>query len=122
MLVLLIDCLFLRLFIFVPSLFRINKYNVIFFQSSPPESQRHDPMVAMVCPSKQGDPVDRLFHNQYLSSSGKWATDFDHKATCTTDKVEILEYCKKVSDICWGFFLVSSLSALRLGCPPLFTV
>ena len=55
-------------------------------------------MVAMVCPSKQGDPVDRLFHNQYLSSSGKWATDFDHKATCTTDKVEILEYCKKVSD------------------------
>ena len=54
-------------------------------------------MVAMVCPSKQGDPVERLFHNQYLSSSGKWATDFDHKATCTTDKVEILEYCKKVS-------------------------
>ena len=96
--VLLIDYLFLRLFIFVPSLFGINKYNVIYFQSSPPESQRHDPMVAMVCPSKQGDPVDRLFHNQYLSSSGKWATDFDHKATCTTDKVEILEYCKKVSD------------------------
>ena len=56
-------------------------------------------MVAMVCPSKQGDPVDRLFHNQYLSSSGKWATDFDHKATCTTDKVEILEYCKKVSEL-----------------------
>ena len=69
------------------------------FQSSPPESQHHDPMVAMVCPSKQGDPVDRLFHNQYLSSSGKWATDFDHKATCTTDKVEILEYCKKVSEL-----------------------
>ena len=78
-------------------------------------------MVAMVCPSKQGDPVDRLFHNQYLSSSGKWATDFDHKATCTTDKVEILEYCKKVSDKpFWVLFLL--VSALRLGCSPLFTV
>merc|ERR1712076_136650 len=27
---------------------------------------------------------------------GKWTTDFDHKATCRQDKVEILEYCKKV--------------------------
>ena len=54
-------------------------------------------MVAMVCPEKQGDPVTRLFHNQYMSpDSGKWETDFDHKSTCKTDKVEILEYCKKV--------------------------
>ena len=55
-------------------------------------------MVAMVCPNKeQGGGLSRLFHNQYLTSSGKWASDFDHKATCRTDKVEILEYCKKVS-------------------------
>jgi hypothetical protein len=54
-------------------------------------------MVAMLCPDKQGDKLSRLFHNQYMSSTGKWATDFDHKATCRTDKVEILEYCKKVS-------------------------
>jgi len=52
----------------------------------------------MVCPEKSGDPVTRLFHNQYTTTSGKWATDFDHKATCKTDKVEILEYCKKVSE------------------------
>ena len=66
------------------------------FQSDAP--QRHDPMVAMICPEKQGDPVSRLFHNQYVSSdSGKWTTDSNNKATCKTDKVEILEYCKKVS-------------------------
>ncbi len=55
-------------------------------------------MVAMICPEKHGDPVTRLYHNQYVTDSGKWATDYDHKATCKTDKVEILEYCKKVSE------------------------
>merc|ERR1719447_2346064 len=37
-----------------------------------------------------------LFHNKFLSSSGKWESDTDLKATCKKDKVEILEYCKKV--------------------------
>ena len=59
-------------------------------------SGHHDPMVAMICPDKNGDPATRLFHNQYMTTSGKWATDYDHSATCRTDKVEILEYCKKV--------------------------
>ena len=54
-------------------------------------------MVAMICPEKAGDKLSRLFHNQYMTTSGKWATDFDHKASCRTDKVEILDYCKKVS-------------------------
>jgi hypothetical protein len=31
-----------------------------------------------------------------MNTDGKWTTDFDHKATCKQDKVEILEYCKKV--------------------------
>ena len=66
----------------------------LFFQL--PESAHHDPQVAMICPEKQGDRLSRLYHNQYMTTSGKWATDFDHKATCRTDKVEILEYCKKV--------------------------
>lgn len=44
----------------------------------------------------QGDKLSRLFHNQYMNNEGKWTTDFDHKATCRQDKVEILEYCKKV--------------------------
>ena len=54
-------------------------------------------MVAMICPEKTGDAASRLFHNQYMSASGKWESDLDRKATCRTDKVEILEYCKKVS-------------------------
>jgi hypothetical protein len=58
-------------------------------------------MVAMICPDKQGDKLSRLFHNQYMSSEGKWTTDFDHKATCRQDKVEILEYCKKVRNNNW---------------------
>ena len=33
-----------------------------------------------------------------ISAPGKWESDTDLKATCKKDKVEILEYCKKVSD------------------------
>merc|ERR1711956_31299 len=62
--------------------------------SSPP--QHHEPMVAMICPEKTGEKMGKLYHNQYMSAEGKWTTDFDHKATCRQDKVEILEYCKKV--------------------------
>ena len=62
--------------------------------SSPP--QHHEPMVAMICPEKTGEKLGKLYHNQYMSAEGKWTTDFDHKATCRQDKVEILEYCKKV--------------------------
>ena len=53
-------------------------------------------MVAMICPEKTGDKLGKLYHNQYMNAEGKWTTDFDHKATCRQDKVEILEYCKKV--------------------------
>ena len=66
------------------------------FQDDGLKAEHHDPMVAMICPDKVGDRLDRLYHNQYITTSGKWATDFDHSATCRTDKVEILEYCKKV--------------------------
>lgn len=65
-------------------------------QSTSKTQQHHEPMVAMICPGKQGTDT-RLFHNQYINpSDGKWTTDLDHKATCRQDKVEILEYCKKV--------------------------
>jgi len=57
---------------------------------------RHfEPQIAMLCPEK-GDLANKLFHNKFLSSSGKWESDTDMKATCKKDKVEILEYCKKV--------------------------
>merc|ERR1712025_1269219 len=49
----------------------------------------------MFCPEK-GDLANKLFHNKFLSSSGKWESDMDIKASCKKDKVEILEYCKKV--------------------------
>ena len=62
-----------------------------------PNQLRHEPMVAMICPEKQGDKLSRLFHNQFMNAEGKWTTDFDHKATCKQDKVDIMEYCKKVS-------------------------
>ena len=32
-------------------------------------------------------------------SLGKWESDTDLKATCKKDKVEILEYCKKVTTL-----------------------
>ena len=53
-------------------------------------------MVAMLCPEK-GEDAGKLFHNKFLSPTGKWQSDTDYKATCKKDKVEILEYCKKVS-------------------------
>ena len=62
-------------------------------------SQHHEPMVAMICPEKTGEKMGKLYHNQYMSAEGKWTTDFDHKATCRQDKVEILEYCKKVWNV-----------------------
>jgi len=59
-------------------------------------SGRHfEPQVAMFCPEK-GDLANKLFHNKFLSGSGKWESDMDIKASCKKDKVEILEYCKKV--------------------------
>jgi amyloid beta A4 protein len=65
-------------------------------------SGRTEPMVAMLCPetSTQQQSADayngqQMFHNKFLSN-GKWKTDTDLKATCKKDKVEILEYCKKV--------------------------
>merc|ERR1712038_1753798 len=63
--------------------------------SSAAGSRHFEPQIAMLCPEK-GDLASRLFHNKFPSSSGKWESDTDLKATCKKDKVEILEYCKKV--------------------------
>ena len=80
---------------------------IIIFQPGNPTSQHHEPMVAMICPEKQGDNLNRLYHNQYINADGKWTTDFDHKATCRQDKVEILEYCRKVGDFILFFLFFS---------------
>ena len=48
------------------------------------------PMIAMLC-GQHGK-----FHNQYLNEQKQWVTDNDPAATCIKDKLEILEYCRKV--------------------------
>ncbi|XP_075233982.1 amyloid-beta-like protein [Lycorma delicatula] len=46
----------------------------------------------MLCDSKS----DQVYHSQYMTESGRWTTDLVHKVTCYKDKLDILEYCKKV--------------------------
>ena len=61
-------------------------------------------MVAMACP-EAGTPANQLYHNKFLTAAGKWQTDNDYKATCKKDKVEILEYCKKVKIFLLNFWM-----------------
>lgn len=53
-----------------------------------------EPQVAMYC----GSDKQQAYHSQYMTESGHWVTDLNNKALCLKEKVEILEYCKKVSD------------------------
>ena len=64
-------------------------------------------------------------YEEYVECSGKWESDTDLKATCKKDKVEILEYCKKVSNR-WNsksksevkYFLVGDPGILqKFSCP-----
>lgn len=48
------------------------------------------PMVAILCGRGK-------FHNQYLDENKRWISDPDPKALCTKDKLEILEFCRKVN-------------------------
>ncbi|GAB6024271.1 hypothetical protein CHUAL_008964 [Chamberlinius hualienensis] len=48
------------------------------------------PQVAILCNGKL------KFHNQYMDEAGRWVSDPEEKASCTKDKLEILEYCRKV--------------------------
>ena len=48
------------------------------------------PMVAILCGHSK-------YHNQYLDENKRWVTDTDPKATCTKDKLEIMDYCRKVN-------------------------
>jgi len=47
------------------------------------------PMIAMLCGHGK-------FHNQYLNEQKQWVIDEDPTASCIKDKLEILEYCRKV--------------------------
>lgn len=54
-----------------------------------------EPQVAILCDAGIRGQED--YHPQYMTEQGRWQTDFTSKATCLRDKMEILEYCKKVS-------------------------
>lgn len=58
------------------------------------------PMVAILCGHGK-------YQNQYLDENKKWISDPDPKALCTKDKLEILEYCRKVSTVVTHIFTSS---------------
>ncbi|KOB76451.1 Amyloid protein [Operophtera brumata] len=50
-----------------------------------------EPQVAVLCES------GGTYHPQYMSAAGRWTPDLTTKShTCLKDKMEILDYCKKV--------------------------
>lgn len=51
-----------------------------------------EPQVAFLCNEGQS------FHPQYMSDQGRWTTDPESKVSCLKDKVDVLTYCKKVSE------------------------
>jgi len=77
-----------------------------------------EPQVAMYC----GADKQQAYHSQYMTESGHWVTDLNNKATCLRDKLEILDYCKKVgvslqgvpSMLCMSHVKFSSGSCCRV--------
>ncbi|KAG8230390.1 hypothetical protein J437_LFUL009863 [Ladona fulva] len=56
-------------------------------------SAHFEPQVAMLC--DVGGKA--AYHNQYMTEGGRWVADTDTKGNgCMKDKMEILEYCKKM--------------------------
>lgn len=49
-----------------------------------------EPQVAVVCDVR--NPV----HPQYMDSTGKWVSDADSKTGCLRDKIDVLDFCRKV--------------------------
>lgn len=58
-----------------------------------------EPQVALLCDQKSG----QMYYNQYMGESGRWTSDINSKdgstpaTSCSNEKLDILEYCKKVS-------------------------
>jgi len=50
-----------------------------------------EPQVAVVC------DVRNPLHPQYMDSNGKWVSDTETKSVCLKDKIEILDFCRKVT-------------------------
>lgn len=53
-----------------------------------------EPQVAVLC------EAGGTYHPQYMSAAGRWTPDLTTKPhNCLKDKMEILDYCKKVSKL-----------------------
>lgn len=53
-----------------------------------------EPQVALLCDA--GVHGQEVYHPQYMTEQGRWQTDLTSKASCLKDKMDILDYCKKV--------------------------
>lgn len=53
-----------------------------------------EPQVAILCDS--GLHGQETYHPQFMTEQGRWQTDLGSKATCLKDKMDILDYCKKM--------------------------
>lgn len=64
--------------------------SLLSFQAASP---RWEPQIALLCEAGQ------QYHPQHLSEDGRWVTDLNIKTpgtTCLRDKMDLLDYCKKV--------------------------
>ncbi|XP_050423095.1 amyloid-beta-like protein isoform X2 [Adelges cooleyi] len=57
-----------------------------------PSPVHFEPQVAVLCDSKS----DTSYYSQYMSENGRWTSDTKRKVGCLKEKVDILDYCKKV--------------------------
>lgn len=63
-----------------------------------------EPQVALLCDQKSG----QMYYNQYMSETGRWTSDINSGAgstpstSCLNEKLDILEYCKKVRQTSMG--------------------
>jgi hypothetical protein len=70
------------------------KIKFIFFCSFQSASPRWEPQISVLCEAGQ------TYLPQYLSEDGRWASELSVKVpgvSCLRDKVDLLDYCKKVS-------------------------
>lgn len=85
------------------------------FQLQAASSPRWEPQISVLCEPGQG----QIYHPQFLSEEGRWVTDLSIKtpvSTCLRDKIDLLDYCKKVS----GFFCSHYIKKLSKRFRPFF--
>lgn len=74
--------------------------NFLLFQCSSP---RWEPQISVLCEAGQ------TYLPQYLSEDGRWTSELSVKVpgvACLRDKMDLLDYCKKVSSLSWRLVYV----------------